>query len=266
MSEAPNAPLYDSIGRNYDATRRADPHLTERLAHHLGPEDSLQYLDIASGTGNYTTALAERGGRWHGVDLSLGMLRSATRKNPRVRYFQADSAALPFRDLSFDGAICTMALHHFPDLLPVFREAGRVLRQGRLVIFTGTSEQMKGYWLNEYFPIAMARSTVQMPDFESITVALRRAGFTSVIAEPYEVRADLQDLFLYAGKHRPELYLSDLVRRGISTFSTLADQDELAAGCARLQQDIASGRIGEVMDRFKNEDGDYMLVVASKSG
>ena len=194
------------------------------------------------------------------------MIRSASRKNPRIHYFQGDSAALPFRDLSFDGAVCTMALHHFPELLPVFCEAGRVLRQGRLVIFTGTSEQMKGYWLNEYFPIAMARSTVQMPAMGSITGALREAGFTSVLAEPYEVQPDLEDLFLYAGKHRPELYLAEQVRRGISTFSTLADQDELAAGCARLQQDIASGRIGEVMDRFKNEGGDYMLVVASKSG
>ena len=177
MSYSPNAPLYDNIGRNYDATRRTDPYLTGRLAFHLDLEGQLQYLDIASGTGNYTTALVERGGIWHGVDLSLGMIRSASRKNPRIHYLQGDSSALPFRDLSFDGAVCTMALHHFPELLPVFCEAGRVLRQGKLVIFTGTSEQMKGYWLNEYFPIAMARSTVQMPAMGSITGALREGRF-----------------------------------------------------------------------------------------
>ena len=264
MSDSHAVPLYDNIGINYDATRQADPYLMERLAYHLGLDNQLRYLDIACGTGNYTAALAALGGSWHGLDLSLGMLRSAVQKNPRIRYFRGDSAALPVRDLTLDGALCTMALHHFSDLLPVFCEAHRVLRQGRLVIFTGTSEQMKGYWLNEYFPIAMARSTVQMPAIGLIIDALSKAGFTSVFAEPYEVQPDLQDLFLYAGKHRPEMYLSDRVRRGISTFSTLADPDELTAGCARLQQDIEWGGIDEVMDRYKNEGGDYMIVVASK--
>ena len=61
MSYSPNAPLYDNIGLNYDATRQADPYLTKRLAHHLRLEGPLHYLDIASGTGNYTTALAEPG-------------------------------------------------------------------------------------------------------------------------------------------------------------------------------------------------------------
>lgn len=263
MSNAQYTPLYDNIGVHYDSTRRADPYLTARLAHNLELRSEGRYLDIACGTGNYTHALAGKGGEWHGVDVSSGMLRTALNKGGNIRLALGDGAMLPYRDGSFDGAICTMALHHLPRLEPVFCEARRLLRGGKLVMFTSTSEQMAGYWLNEYFPIAMERSTEQMPSQTTILAALEAAGFSLDRLEPYDVREDLEDLFLYAGKHRPELYLSDAIRRGISTFSTLADPAELKAGTMRLEGDIASGRIGDVAGRYQNENGDYMLFVAS---
>ena len=266
MFSSDAAPLYDSIGVNYDATRRADPYLTGRLARHVDLRSGGRYLDIACGTGNYTVALAARGGRWHGVDLSSGMVRSAQRKSGDIHLARGQAAVLPYGDGSFDGAVCTMALHHLPKLAPVFREAFRVLREGRLVIFTGTSDQMAGYWLNEYFPLAMARSTEQMPSLGSVIAELDEAGFTVDHVEPYDVQPDLQDLFLYAGKHNPELYLSGTIRRGISTFSTLADEAELEEGCARLQRDIESGSIKQVTEKYRNQGGDYIFIVASKPG
>ena len=266
MSSSNAAPLYDNIGVNYDATRRADPYLTERLAYHLGLQSGRRYLDIACGTGNYTVALAARGGCWHGLDLSSGMLRSAKPKSGDIHLARGDASALPYGVGTFDGAVCTMALHHLPDLAPVFHETRRVLQAGRLVIFTSTCEQLAGYWLNEYFPVAMARSTEQMPSMAVVLRTLGEAGFTVDTVEPYGVRPDLQDLFLYAGKHRPELYLSETMRRGISTFSTLSDPAELEEGCARLQRDIESGFIRQVTEKYRNDDGDYAFIVASRLG
>jgi len=49
--------LYDRIGVGYDDTRQADPYLRSRLIHHLRPSPSGRYLDIGSGTGNYTFAM-----------------------------------------------------------------------------------------------------------------------------------------------------------------------------------------------------------------
>ena len=131
------------------------------------------------------------------------------------------------------------------------------------MIFTSTSDQMAGYWLNEYFPVAMARSTEQMPSMASVLAALADAGFTVHTVERYGVRPDLQDLFLYSGKHRPELYLSETTRQGISTFSTLADPLELEEGCERLARDVESGRIREVVELYANDGGDYAFFVAS---
>ena len=42
-------PRYDTIGVGYDATRRADPYIAGRLAHHLAIGAESTYLDVACG-------------------------------------------------------------------------------------------------------------------------------------------------------------------------------------------------------------------------
>ncbi len=204
-------------------------------------------MDIACGTGNYTAALAGQSGQWHGVDSSATMLRQALGKTQTVQWFLADAAGLPFGDGHFAGVTCVLAIHHFPSLEPIFREVHRVLDQGRFVIFTAGPEQLRGYWLNHYFPQAMSKSIQQMPDLDLVRSALTSAGFSRTDAETYSVRPDLEDLFLYSGKHKPKMYLSQEVRSGISTFANLAEPVEVARGCKRLAQDIRSGRIAQVV-------------------
>ena len=261
---------YDRIGLGYDATRRADPYIAERLAHHLAPDGSAgeprRYLDLACGTGNYTTALSMRGDEWHGVDRSSRMIANARPKTQAVHWFQARAEHLPFSDSVFSGAMCTLALHHFDELGPIFREVHRVLDSGKLVIFTAGRGQMRGYWLNEYFPESMRRSIDQMPDVRDVEDNLYRAGFSTIETETYDVRPDLQDLFLYGGKHRPRLYLDEAFRRSLSTFSNLASPGEVAEGCGRLERDLETGRIAEVVQRYSSDSGDYLFIIASKIG
>jgi ubiquinone/menaquinone biosynthesis C-methylase UbiE len=183
--------LYDNIGVGYDTTRLADPYITDCLAHHLAIANNETYLDVACGTGNYTAALASRGGEWHGIDQSRHMIEAARQKTDAVAWYRADATGLPFGDRLFSGALCTCAIHHFDALEPVFKEVYRVLAQGRLVIFTTTREQMRGYWLNEYFPNAMKKSIEQMPDIDEVQEALTRAGFQIAYTEPYEIQPDL---------------------------------------------------------------------------
>jgi hypothetical protein len=103
-----------------------------------------------------------------------------------------------------------------------------------------------------------------MPKHERIVRNLKRAGFRYVFAEKYEVTSQLQDLFLYSGKHRPEIYLDPQVRNGISTFANFADCSEIEDGCQRLRKDIQSGWIEEVMTAYNHDGGDYLFVVAEK--
>ncbi len=257
-------PLYDDIGEGYDATRAADPYIVRRLIHHLGIRAKSDYLDVACGTGNYTVALADAGAKMAGLDQSGRMVEIARTKSSSVAWYVGNAEELPFPDGTFSGAACTLAIHHFPTLLPVFLEAFRVLDGGRFVLFTSTPEQMKRYWLNEYFPQMMAKSTSRMPSLAEVISDLRTAGFGAITTETYEVREDLQDLFLYSGKHRPALYLDPRIRAGISSFAALAEPAEVEGGCRRLAADVESGRISGILASYRHDQGDYLFVTAEK--
>ncbi len=257
--------LYDQIGNDYDITRTADPQILERLKAHLDFAPEGLYLDVACGSGNYTIAMAEQGYQLYGMDVSEKMLNLAKQKSSAsVQWFLHDAMAMPFADGSFSGAVSVCAIHHFSDLVVVFQEIFRVLRKGKLVIFSGTADQMHHYWLNHYFPEAMAKSIQQMPNIDSITSALKCAGFSKVILESFFVTASLKDLFLYSGKQRPHLYLDPSVRAGISTFASLATDAEIHDGCRRLRDDLDSGAIKGVIEKYENAGGDYMFIVAEK--
>ena len=254
--------LYDSIGSNYVATRRADPGIVAQLATFLALDPGKQYLDVACGTCNYTSALAAHGGSWSGVDVSEVMLKTAIDEHPELSLNLGDAIALPYNAGRFDGAICTLAIHHFADLAASFAEVRRVISAGRFVIFTGIAEQMRNYWLWHYFPRMMERSTDSMPSSEFIFMALASAGFNHVEIYPYFVEDDLQDLFLYSGKNRPELYLNPAVRSNISSFARLCTDIELQSGLKRLEQDLASGAFENVCASFSSSTGDYAYVIA----
>ncbi len=254
--------LYDQIGRGYDSTRQADPGVVSHLLRALHVPASSRCLDVACGTGNYTTALADAGLSMVGVDVSRQMLTSARAKAVGLRWVQADAAALPAADRTFRAAVCTMALHHFRQPARAFREVARVLDGGRLVFFTADREQMRRYWLNEYFPDAIERATLQMPPLDQTRTQLADAGFGRVTCEPWAVTPDLQDLFLYAGKYRPALYLEPRVRAGISTFADLAQPAEVGQGCARLAADLKSGRFADVLAASEHDGGDYLFIIA----
>jgi hypothetical protein len=160
--------------------------------------------------------------------------------------------------------MCVLAIHHFDDLRSAMSEAYRVLRSGRFVVFTASPEQMRRYWLNGYFPRAMEKSISQMPATEIIKRESRSAGFRKMTMETYSVEEGLRDFFLYSGKHRPEIYLDPSVRAGISTFASLADEDEIGEGCEKLAKDLSSGEFASVFESYRSGLGDYLFVVMEK--
>lgn len=255
--------IYDEIGDGYDTTRRADPEIVATLLKFIAVQPGRNYLDLACGTGNYTAELCKSGANWHGLDQSQTMLLEARQKSADVQWTQADVQATGFPDAHFTACVCTLAIHHFPDLEETFRETARILEpSGQLVVFTSTPEQMSGYWLNEYFPEMLKASRAQMPSLEDLKSAFSASGLTFCQAHPFSITPKLQDFFLYSGKQRPEIYLHERVRDGISSFRNLCSEEELDAGLARMSGDIRSGRMETVIRNFENEYGDYCFVVA----
>jgi SAM-dependent methyltransferase len=257
--------VYDEIGAGYDDTRKADPYIASRIIHYLDVRDQGPYLDVACGTGNYTVAMAaQTNAVFYGIDVSEYMIETARGKSRSIQWSIGDANSMPYEDNTFSGATCVLAVHHFKDLEGALNEVFRVLSRGRLVIFTSDKKQMEGYWLNEYFPETMRASTANMPDVEEVSLALKTAGFENIVTEIYEVKPDLQDWFMYCGKHRPEMYLDPEIRKGSSGFAIFANRDEVEKGLETLSSDIASGRIREVIESYRNDDGDYLFIAASK--
>lgn len=257
---------YNQIGHNYNETRKADPHLTERLHQHLQPKTGGKYLDIGCGTGNYTIALHQKKNvSFIGVEPSTRMLEIAKNRCQTIEWKYGTVENIPLEDGFVEGIIATLTLHHWRDKRIAFEELYRVLKpQGRLVIFTSTPNQMKGYWLNHYFPEMLHKSMIQMPSFEVVGKYLKESGFRNIHTEKYFIELDLQDLFLYSGKFNPNLYLQASIRKGISSFADLANRGEVERGLLALKADIQSGKWEQIKNQYDNQMGDYLYVVAKK--
>lgn len=257
---------YDKIGIDYNQTRKADKYLTERLFHHLNPKGGGLYLDIGCGTGNYTHKLQMKGIEFIGIDPSNEMLKKAIQQNKEIDWRLGQAEKTDLQEEHVDGVMAILTIHHWSDLCKGFAEMYRILKNDdQIVIFTSTPNQMKGYWLNYYFPKMLHASIKQMPSIERIEEAMVKAGFLFAGMEIYSMKPDLEDLFLYSGKHNPELYLNPAVRNGISSFSSLANRDEVIIGLSKMKQDIESGKIKEIMKTYENDTGDYLFVTGKKT-
>lgn len=256
---------YDQIGSGYNSTRQADPFIVERLLYHLQPKIDKLYLDIGCGTGNYTIAFADKGFKFIGVEPSEKMLNEAKVRNQTIGWFQGTAEKIPAEDKSFQGIIGTLTIHHWKDLKIAFKEISRVLsNNGRFVIFTSTPEQMKGYWLNHYFPEMMHSSIVQMPSISHIKEAISKLDLEITNIEEYYISDDLQDCFLYIGKNDPNRYFEETIRRGISSFSSLTNMEEVTQGLSKLRDDLNNKAFDKIKDQYANELGDYLFITIEK--
>lgn len=231
----------------YAQQRRADPEVTALLAAAIGLGTDGTYLDFGCGSGNYTRALAEKGGGWHGLDASEAMLGEAQNYPSGVSWQVGVAETLPYGEAYFDGTVSVLAAHHFTDLIIAMREAARVLKpDSGLAVFAATREQAQAFWLKDYFPTMIARDAQNLPPHAVYATALQQAGFQNISASPFTVNAATQDRFFYKGAAAPSFYLAADYRAASSVFRQAPPQ-ELSNGLARLAADIDSGAIAAVM-------------------
>jgi len=257
---------YDSIGEGYNKTRQADSWISNRLFHLLEAQAGQEVVDLGCGTGNYTLALHKRELNMTGIEPSSKMLELARSRSQEVRWLHGSAEAIPLPDKSVHCVVATLTVHHWQNLGQGVSECFRILKPGgMMVLFTSTAEQMLGYWLRHYFPQMLDHSIKQMPGLNDLLSAFQKAGFEKPVQEPYLVRSDLQDQFLYCGKRDPARYLDPLVRRGISSFSDLALESEVENGLIQLERDIRSGHIQTIMNSFQESGGDYLFFKVKRS-
>jgi len=242
-------PIYEDIGRTYAATRQADPRIAARLHGPLG--DARLVLDVGAGTGSYEPA--DRA--VVAVEPSPTMI--AQRPLGSAPAVQAVAGALPFADGTFDAALASLTVHHWPDPMAGLAEVRRVTR-GPVVVFTFDKAVHDHQWLAAYLP-EVAELDPGHPDADVIADALG-GGTVEVLPIP----ADCTDGFCQAWWRRPEAYLDPEVRAGISAFARLPTA-VVDRAVAALAAELASGAWhrahADLLDRSTLDAG-YRLVVS----
>ncbi len=242
--------LYETIGQTYTSTRQADPRIANQVLRALNSARSV--LNVGAGAGNYEPVDV----RIVAVDPSVTMLRQRTAGHGPVVLGVASH--LPFQDGTFDVAMGTFTLHHWPELGAGLREVRRVSRQQVFLMYEPSFASRM--WIVEYFPEIM--DLPQERRAPSVDDLGQYLNITDVQVVP--VPHDCSDGFGGAYWARPEVYLQPDVQAGMSMLAAL-DPDIRDVGTARLRASLESGdwdrRYGHL--RFQNEaDLGYRLVIA----
>lgn len=231
--------VYDEIGRTYTSTRGPDPRVAARIADALG--DARTVLNVGAGTGSYEPT--DR--RVVAVEPSPTMIDQ--RADGLAACVRAVAEALPFSDRTFDAALASLTIHHWPDWRRGVDELKRVA--ARIVVFTFEPADVGNFWLTEeYFPEI---PRVDVSRTATVAEIVERLGPCDDTRVP--IPHDCTDGFLACYWRRPEAYLDPVVRAGISGFALL-DPDIVRRGVQRLSDDLTSGRWDELFGWVRELD------------
>ncbi len=177
------------------------------LGEALGSE-SLEVLDVGTGTGFLAVMTAQLGHQVTGVDLTPEMLAGARTRAQRagveVLWQEGDAMALPFDDASYDAAISRHVLWTMTDPATAFREWMRVVRPGGRVFWFDSLHPRHGLEVRlRRWGAALARRLQRQPDR----------------AAPHHYTADLYGRLPLRGITSTAPIVAELAALGISDVS-----------------------------------------------
>ncbi len=211
--------MFDEIAPRYDLLNRVlsfgiDRYWRKRAVAFLGavlPNPPRRLLDVATGTADLAiAALVLRPEHVTGVDLSENMLRLGRQKlarrglAARITLTQADTAALPFENGLFDGALVAFGVRNFESLQAGLTDIRRVLRPGAPLVVLEFShprafpvKQIYEAYSRHVLPRVgravsgsteaytyLPESVAAFPDGAAFLAELEAAGFRETTAKP----------------------------------------------------------------------------------
>lgn len=137
---------YDSVA---ELQRNVGNELLARLPAQCKPS---RWLDLGSGTGYFSRALAQTftGSEGIALDIAEGMLRHARLLGGAQHFIAGDAEHLPLRDQSCGLIFSSLAVQWCADFASVLSEAQRVLQPGGVFAFAslcvGTLYELRDSW------------------------------------------------------------------------------------------------------------------------
>jgi malonyl-CoA O-methyltransferase len=190
---------FERVAAHYDEVAVLQQEVGRRLLERLDLVrlEPKRVLDLGAGTGYCTIPLMRRykGATVIALDIAHAMLVRARQRAPRFRKLRcvcADIEALPFATRSADIVLSNLTLQWCDDLEHTFREIGRVLKPGGMLMFTtfgpDTLKELRASWqqvddynhVNAFIDMhdigdAMVRARLAEPvmDVEHMTITYR---------------------------------------------------------------------------------------------
>jgi ubiquinone/menaquinone biosynthesis C-methylase UbiE len=221
----------------YAAGRRISPAALdtwmEAFARHLPEARPLVWLDLGSGTGRMTPALASAfGGPVHGIEPSDKMRAQAIAHagHPHVTYAAGSAEDIPLPDASCDAALLFFVWHHVRDREAAAQQLRRVVKPGgTLFVQANFSDRMPDVWWFRVVPEWREVDAAQFRSEAEVTRDFAGAGWTLLSRD---VVTWLRSATLAEDVERLKL-------RAVSAFEHMSDE-VVEEGFARIEAALPS--------------------------
>ena len=134
------AAVWSVGGRDYDQISRGIADAIEHCVVRLNPQPGERILDLATGTGWTSRAIARRGATVMGVDIAADLLVAARAKAEAealpIQYRLGDAESLPFETGEFDAVVSTFGIMFASRPEAAAEELARVCRKGGRIALT----------------------------------------------------------------------------------------------------------------------------------
>jgi SAM-dependent methyltransferase len=159
--------------------------------------------ELGCGPGQVARYLKDRGVNMRGIDLSLEMVRVATRLNPDILFEQGDMLSLTLDDDSLAAIVLFYSIIHIKreDVTRALQEMHRVLTPGGRLFLTfhgGEGELHRDEWYGETVSIDF-----RLFQRDEMSSYLEAAGFGNIkVVEraPYEFEYPTKRVYAFASK------------------------------------------------------------------
>ncbi|AHH97737.1 class I SAM-dependent methyltransferase [Kutzneria albida] len=189
----------------------------------------LTVLDLGSGTGRFSDAIAETfSGPVYGVEPSARMRAQAelSHPHPAVSYLDGRAESVPLPDASCDLAVMFLVLHHVDNRALAVKELTRVLRPGaRLMVHSGFSGQMHDHLWYRFFPRGREVDDSVFPELAEVVEQFAEAGLARIAMDSVD-QLVAPSLPAYYERFR---------HRSFSTLQLMSEQ-EIAEGMAAMRE------------------------------
>lgn len=149
--------MYDVIARGFDAVfwiyaffKRDIVSMRKNLLKDLVIKPDMRVLETSIGTG-FNISLFTKNAEYHGIDISMGMLKECQKQNKTWGYnlqiAQANAEELPYQDNSFDVVFHVGGINFFNDIPKAINEMIRVAKPGaQLLICDETQDYVENFY------------------------------------------------------------------------------------------------------------------------